>query len=123
MGFNKFKHLPKPECCECIKAHLLPHRSCDDIKKQLSSISNSEQRQNSLKDLLRKQKQLNTLKNNEFNKNVHYKAPIDQLDCIEDLPSMYTVRYFLILLNLILLNEDKAYLKDIVLSLMIIQYL
>ena len=92
MGFNKFKHLPKDECCQCIRDHLLVHRTCFDIKKQLSSISNSEQRQSSLKDLLKKQGQLNSLSSQrfEFNKDIHYKSPLDQSDCVQ-LSPIYTV--------------------------------
>lgn len=93
MGFNKFKHLPKSECCECIKEHLLPNRSCDDIRKQLNYFSNSEQRQAQLKELLRKQKQLmtNLMQNYEFIKEVHYKSPFEQSENVQ-LPSQYTVK-------------------------------
>ncbi len=91
MGFNKFKHLPKPECCECIREHLLPQRNCDEIKRQISLLTNSEQRQAYLKELLRKQKQLTTLADYEFIKEVHYKSPLEQADFHVHLPSMYTV--------------------------------
>ena len=93
MGFNKFKHLPKNECCQCIKDHLLPQRTSEDIKKQLSNISNSEQRQLKLKELLKSQK-LNSNKNGissknfEFIKEVDYKSPLEQSDFIQ-LPSMF----------------------------------
>jgi hypothetical protein len=93
MGFNKFKHLPKSECCRCIREHLLGHRSCEDIKKQLSLISNSEQRQNNLKELLKKQKQMNMTESFTFNRRIHYKSPFEQSDKVR-LPSMYTVRFF-----------------------------
>jgi hypothetical protein len=92
MGFNKFKHLPKAECCQCIKENLLPQRSCDDIRKQLTNYSNSEQRQLNLKELLKNQKKLNahSLNNFDFVKEIHYKSPFEQADHV-DLPSMYTV--------------------------------
>jgi hypothetical protein len=94
MGFNKFKHLPKTECCQCIREHLLPQRSCDDIKKQLCNISNSEQRQLKLKELLKKQKQSASANigylTQDFVKEVHYKALIEQTQSVQ-LPSMYTL--------------------------------
>lgn len=89
MGFNQFKHLPKSECCQCIKDHLLPHRSIHDIRKQLCNISNSEQRQMHLKELLKKQKQMNP-ENYEFDVERNYKSPLEQSDNVQ-LPSMYTV--------------------------------
>jgi hypothetical protein len=97
MGFNKFKHLPKVECCQCIKEHLLPHKSITEIRHQLSGISSSEQRQHNLKELLRKQKQLcfnNALsKNNyQFSTDIHYKSPFEQSESIQ-LPSIYTVSF------------------------------
>ena len=96
MGFNKFKHLPKDECCQCIKEHLLPHRNCQDIKKQISQISNSEQRQASLKELLKKQKALehNSLNSLAFKKTLHYKSPLEQAERSEhaQLPCIYTVK-------------------------------
>lgn len=93
LGFNQFKRLPKDECCQCIKDFLLPQRSCHDIKKQLSNISNSEQRQANLKELIRRQKSLNlsSIENFEFKKEIHYKSPLEQIDRIQ-LPSIYTVR-------------------------------
>jgi hypothetical protein len=92
MGFNQFKHLPKDECCQCIKEFLLAHRSCYDIKKQLSSISNSENRQANLKELINRQKSLKSDLNEhfDFKKEIHYKSPLEQIDHI-NLPSMYTV--------------------------------
>lgn len=90
MGFNKFKHLPKDECCKCIKETVLAHRSCHDIRKQLNGISNSDNRQASLKELIKRQN-INSLENFEFKKEVHYKSPLEQADHIQ-LPSMYTVR-------------------------------
>jgi hypothetical protein len=89
MGFNQFKHLPKGECCECIRDHLLPHRNIEDIRKQICNISNSEQRQMYLKELLKKQKQMNN-ENYEFDFQRNYKSPLDQSDNVQ-LPSMYTV--------------------------------
>lgn len=86
-----FKHLPKAECCQCIKDHLLPHRCIDDIRKQLCSISNSEQRQMYLKELLKKQKQMNS-ENYEFDVKRNYKSPLEQSDNVQ-LPSMYTVSF------------------------------
>lgn len=99
MGFDKFKHLQKDECCQCIKEHLLPHRNCFDIKKQLNSISSSEVRQSCLKDLLRKQKETSccTLKNFEFIPEKHYKSPLEQSENYVQLPSMYTVTLYLII--------------------------
>ena len=94
MGFNKFKHLPKDECCQCIREHLLPHRNRQDIKKQISQISNSEQRQSSLKELLKKQKSLqNSLNELAFNKSLHLKSPYEQIERSENsqIPSIYTV--------------------------------
>ncbi len=100
MGFNKFKHLPKSECCQCIREHLLGHRSCEDIKKQLSLISSSEKRQTNLKDLLKKQKEMSMSEERyTFNKRVNYKSPFQQSDQAR-LPSMYTVRYTFFLLQL-----------------------
>lgn len=92
MGFNKFKHLPKSECCECIKEHMLPIRSCDDIRKQLNNFSSSELRQNQLKELLKRQRQIkaNWMHNYNFIKEVHYRSPFDQADHVQ-LPSQYTV--------------------------------
>ncbi len=71
---------------------MLAHRTCFDIKKQLSSITNLEHRQEILKSLLRKQKETNTasLRQYDFNKELHYKSPLEQSDVIE-LCSMYTV--------------------------------
>lgn len=70
----------------------MPHRIFNDIKKQLSSISNSEQRQTSLKELIRKQKSisLNYMENFNFVNEIHYKSPLEQIDRVQ-LPSMYTV--------------------------------
>ena len=92
MGFNQFKHLTKDECCQCIKDFLLPHRSVYDIKKQLSSISNSEQRQASFKELIKRQKSLESDISEQFDfiKEIHYKSPLEQIDHIQ-LPSIYTV--------------------------------
>ena len=91
MGFNQFKHLPKDECCKCIKEAVLGHRSIHDIKKQLSGISNSEQRQASLKELIKRQK-LNLIENVNFKKETNYKSPLEQADNVQ-LPSMYTVSF------------------------------
>ena len=93
MGFNKFKHLPKQEACECIRDHLLPQRATDDIKRQLVYITNSEHRQASLKELLAKQKQQPKSANYDFDKKVHYKSPLEQADFHAHLPSMYTVNH------------------------------
>jgi hypothetical protein len=93
MGYNKFKHLPKAECADCIKEHLLPQRACDEIRRQLSLFSNSEQREASFKELLQKQKQISTLKSYEFIREIHYKSPLEQSDSVH-LPPMYTVRNF-----------------------------
>ena len=115
MGFNKFKHLPKNECCQCIKDHLLPQRTSEDIKKQLSNISNSEQRQLKLKELLKSQK-LNSNKNGissknfEFIKEVDYKSPLEQSDFIQ-LPSMYTLMIERLKMANIL-RDTKNHLKE-----------
>lgn len=95
MGINKFKHLPKTECCECIREHLLPQRTCDDIRKQFSNFSNQEQRQSQLKELLQRQKCLtpNNMQNFEFIKEIHYKSPFDQAETAQ-LPCQYTVYWF-----------------------------
>ena len=92
MGYNKFKHLQKNECCKCIHEHLLSNRSCDEIKKHLSLFSNSEERQKNLKELLNNQRMLqaHSVKNFEFIKDLHYKSPYDQSDNVP-LPPMYTV--------------------------------
>jgi hypothetical protein len=97
MGFYKFKHLPKSECCHCIKEHLLPHRSIAEIRHQISIISSSEQRQHSLKDQLKKQKKLcsnNALSKNDYRfiAEIHYKSPFEQSESIQ-LPSIYTVSF------------------------------
>lgn len=98
LGYNKFKHLAKEECCQCVKEHTLPHRSCFDIRKQFSLVNNSDLRQISLKDLQKKQKDLNqsALKNFEFKKNVHYKSPAEQIHSSKssqfgELAPMYTI--------------------------------
>lgn len=111
MGFDKFKHLQKDECCQCIKEHLLPHRNCFDIKKQLNSISSSEVRQSCLKDLLKKQKEmsLSTLKNFEFIPEKHYKSPLEQSDNYVPLPSMYTVIFLLIFIHMIEIQLQTCY--------------
>jgi len=96
MGFDKFKHLPKDECCQCIKDYLLAHRSTTDIRKQLNSISNSEQRQKCLKELLRKQTEERSF-NKEFDKELHYMSPFEQSERYDiQLMPMYTVRKALI---------------------------
>ena len=71
---------------------MLPHRNWQDIKKQLNCLSGSEERQACLKELLKKQKHLNaiSLKNFDFNKEIHYKSPFEQADHVQ-LPSMYTL--------------------------------
>ena len=83
-----FKHLPKMDCCNCIKEYLLPQRSSDDIRKQLTSITNTDQRDMKLKDLLKKQNRLDNY--DDFIKEIHYKSPFEQSDQIQ-LPPMYTV--------------------------------
>ena len=92
MGFNKFKHLQKNECCQCIRDHLLPHRSVEDIKRQINANCYSDQRQVRLKELRRQQKQLNTIIDYNFNKQIHYKSPYQQAEYVQ-LPPMYTVSF------------------------------
>ncbi len=106
MGFDKFKHLPKDECCQCIKDCLLAHRSTSDIRKQLNSISNSEQRQKCLKELLNKQVQERS-PNRVFDKNLHYMSPFEQSERNDvQLTSMYTVNF---LNTRFLLNDFKNF--------------
>lgn len=94
-GFITFKTLQKSECCLCIQEHYLPHRSYEDIRKQLNFLINNESCQKKLKELLKKQKKQNAslLSSFEFNRDIHYKSPFEQSLCGRvSLPSMYTVR-------------------------------
>ena len=92
MGFEKFKHLPKDECCQCIIQHFLPHRASFNFKKHLGWLTNTIQRNAIRKELLRKQRDCDQFSLNDFNfdRRIHYKSPYEQSDQVY-LPTMYTV--------------------------------
>jgi hypothetical protein len=79
---------------------VLPHRSPDDIKKQIQSISNKESLQAKIKELVQNHKYLSSIgRSRTFTPHVHYKSPYEQVDEGRvQLPTMYTV--LMIFLNL-----------------------
>lgn len=103
MGFNKFKHLDRQQAVECIHKYMMPHKSCEEIKKQINSIIDHEERQKKLKSLLMKQKneKMTTLENYEFDEEIHYRSPFEQAEKAR-LPPMYTVRHVILSLDPVL---------------------
>ena len=45
MGYDKFKHLNRTECCECINKHLLPIRTPNEICRKLNDMLKTSERQ------------------------------------------------------------------------------
>jgi hypothetical protein len=44
IGFEKFGHLDRTECCECISEHLIPIRQSNEISRKLADILKSEEK-------------------------------------------------------------------------------